>query len=437
MPGAWSGQYFRGAPSEEDMNRKESEIYTGIDIGTHSIKVLTGEFLDDGSLRVLGQGESPSLKMCKGEITDARFVLEQLRRTMSQAEEASGLDISRHPVFLALSGRHLRIQNNIGRVDVRGSGGRVSEDDMVAAANLANSIAIPDDQVPLHSYMRFHRLDDGRELLNAIGQGSSSLEVELQYVLGNRQRINTVCGVVADALGTRAAAAIYTPLVIGCASLRGEDLSDGRLSIDLGAGTTSYSVLTSLGCLQCGQYTIGCEQIANDLSIAFQITIEAGRKLVRELGTLGCSAWPQGGGQGRQVCLDRTRKGRAIPADGIEQVVALRLRELFELLRQDLAASRAWHWVKGEVLLSGGGARIPGVVEIAREVLQHPVSLARPYQASGPAAVVTAPGFMTAIGLLRCGQRDLRVQHERDLEPSRLGDSLKLVKQFFRVLVNW
>ena len=181
------------------MNRKESEIYTGIDIGTHSIKVLTGEFLDDGSLRILGHGESPSLKMSKGEITDARFVLEQLRRAMNLAEEESGLDISRWPVFLALSGRHLRIQNNVGRVHVKGPGGRVSEEDMVAAAKLANSIAIADDQVPLHSYMRFHRLDDGRELLNAVGQGSSTLDVELQYVLGNRQRINTACGVVADA----------------------------------------------------------------------------------------------------------------------------------------------------------------------------------------------------------------------------------------------
>ena len=419
------------------MNRKESEIYTGIDIGTHSIKVLTGEFLDDGSLWILGHGESPSLKMSKGEITDARFVLEQLRRAMNLAEEESGLDISRWPVFLALSGRHLRIQNNVGRVHVKGPGGRVSEEDMVAAAKLANSIAIADDQVPLHSYMRFHRLDDGRELLNAVGQGSSTLDVELQYVLGNRQRINTACGVVADALGTRAAAAIYTPLVIGCAALRGEDLSDGCLSIDVGAGTTSYSVLTSIGCLQCGQYTIGCEQIANDLSVAFQITIDAGRKLVRELSALGCSARAQSSSSGRQICLDRSRKSKAIPAEGIEQVIELRLRELFELLRQDLTESGAWQWVKGEVLLSGGGARIPGLLEIAREVLQHPVSLARPYQASGPSAVVASPSYITAIGLLRCGQRDLRVQQERDMEPSRLGDSLKLVKQFFRVLVNW
>jgi len=126
-----------------------------------------------------------------------------------------------------------------------------------------------------------------------------------------------------------------------------------------------------------------------------------------------------------------------MPAEGIEQVIELRLRELFELLRQDLTESGAWQWVKGEVLLSGGGARIPGLLEIAREVLQHPVSLARPYQTSGPSAVVASPGYITAIGLLRCGQRDLRVQQERDMEPSRLGDSLKLVKQFFRVLVNW
>ena len=109
------------------MSRKESEIYTGIDIGTHSIKVLTGEFQGDGSLRILGHGESPSLKMSKGEITDARFVLEQLRRTMSLAAEESGVDINRWPVFLALSGRHLRVQNNVGRVHVKGAGGLVSE----------------------------------------------------------------------------------------------------------------------------------------------------------------------------------------------------------------------------------------------------------------------------------------------------------------------
>ncbi|MDD4540305.1 MAG: hypothetical protein PHT80_14935, partial [Lentisphaeria bacterium] len=169
----------------KQMAKAQREIYTGVEIGTASTKVLMGEYHSGGVLSLLGYGEAPSLQMCKGEAIDTVFVVEQVKRALAQAEENAGAEIS-GPVFLALSGSYLRTLNHVGRVEIERPDTRISEEDMVRAAHMANELPPPANTLSLHSYTRVHRLDDGREVLNAVGHSSRSLEVELQHVVANQ-----------------------------------------------------------------------------------------------------------------------------------------------------------------------------------------------------------------------------------------------------------
>lgn len=423
---------------EKQMAKAQRDIYTGVEIGTASTKVLMGEYHSAGVLSLLGYGEAPSVQMCKGEAIDTVFVVEQVKRALAQAEENAGAEVN-GPVFLALSGSYLRTLNHVGRVTIDRPDTRISEEDMVRAAHMANELPPPPNTLPLHSYTRVHRLDDGREVLNAVGHSSRSLEVELQHVVANQDRLKTTCGILADALGRGASTAFYTPLAIGCACLPVNSVSGGQLLIDIGAGVTSYAVFTDLGCYHCGQLTVGCEQIANDLAIAFNTHISVGRKMLRELSAMHCSAVALHDGRNRMVTttLNRGGKGRAIPASSVELVLELRLSELFDVIRQELTAAGAWSWTGGSVLLSGGGAMIPGICELAQNVLLLPAKIARPYSTSGLPEIVNSPRNITLIGLLRSGQRDMEIQRAGQPAAGSLAESLQLCRKVFKALVNW
>ena len=115
----------------------------------------------------------------------------------------------------------------------------------------------------------------------------------------------------------------------------------------------------------------------------------------------------------------------------------LRLSELFDVIRQELTAAGAWSWTGGSVLLSGGGAMIPGICELAQNVLQLPAKIARPYSTSGLPEIVNSPRNITLIGLLRSGQRDLEIQRAGQPPAGSLSESLQLCRKVFKALVNW
>lgn len=114
---------------------------------------------------------------------------------------------------------------------------------------------------------------------------------------------------------------------------------------------------------------------------------------------------------------------RRIPRSSIEQIIELRLRELFEVIRRDLEKQRALERVGGGVKLCGGGALIPGIDRLAYEVFRLPSSVAKPPLLSGKEEILNAPGYLTPIGLIRWGRLMLEIQEERVHDDS-IGRSL-------------
>jgi len=420
----------------------QKTLLTGVEIGTSTAKVLIASLLPDNSLEIIGHGESPTLKMCKGEATDTNIVTEQVAQALIQAKQDSGLERVDGLIFFALSGSFIETQYVTGSIEINHPSKLIEMEDFEAATRATSTLQIPKDKYSLASLVnRLYRLADGRVLFNPIGQCSQTLEVETQHFVADFARANTSFCLLTNALGNRAPdSIIYTPLTLSAALFdEDEDMSDDALNliIDLGAGLTSISVPTSVGQFYCGQIAVGCDHIANDLSLAFGINISLARDILTQLGSLHCSAIATHDGQARLVRIPTVQGGslRHIPASSVETVIESRLQEIFEIVKRQLEEKQVFSWIGNRIILCGGGARIPRVTDLAARVFNRSkVEIGRPFGLTGRCDAVTQPQYTTVAGVIRAGLRDYLVAQETARQKSKVFDQ---VKKLWTVITDW
>ncbi len=401
-------------PKGTRMSKKRRNIITAIELGTHSRKVAIGDVdPEDGRVHVLGVGTvSSPRKIVKGRIENAGAVNDELVKAVLEAEKEAKTEIQN--VFLAVSGGHIRTTTSRGTSVVRSPDGLVTDDNVVEAVKNARYLPFPPDQRAVNLMDRRYLLDGRREVLNPTGQAAAKLEAEILVVYGDAMRFKTAVELVAAVIGEPVADIVFSPIADVYAVVSPEDRTRGVLVIDIGAGVSEYALVHGPGLLACGQITVGCEHVANDLAEAFRFPIQRARTLLVRLAEwnrpekLGAAAAPPAAVKietmGHEI--------RTIPRDSIELVIDLRLRELFRIIAKRLGGpAELRKFVGGGVLICGGGARIPRVCDLARAVFGRiPVSVAAPWGVSADREAIPAdPGLITPIGVLRYGSFSLAV----------------------------
>ena len=395
-------------------NRGGREIVTAVEIGTHSVKVVMGEFSADGTLSIIGAGQEKSYgKVMKGEILDVAAVQEPLMKAMQAAEEsANGTEIQN--IFLAVNGAHLGSVNSIGSTIIRSTERYVSEQDKEDAITNAYNYPMRPDQEVLHCSPRFFRVD-GREVDNPIGLHGGKLEADAHIVYGQHTRFENSRNVINDIMGAgeqEPRGLVFSPIAAAAAMLSREDARrNGVLVIDIGAGVTGYGVFAGGEdhCLHSGQIAVGCEHIANDLSLGLQFSIVQCRDILEKLPDICAKAvmTPDGRARETPVSMGVGRPDRNLPVSTIEQVIEMRVQELFQKIMDDLSRRDMLKRIGGGIRLCGGGALIPQIADLARRVFEVPAEVGCARLVNGPAQVVKSPLFVTAIGTLRIGRQML------------------------------
>ncbi len=391
--------------------RRKKDILTGIELGTAHVKVVMGEFLSGEVVSIIGAAQVSSLhKVRKGSVLDAPAVQEQLAQALTISEKESGVEIE--DVFLAVTGGHIGSTTSVGNAPVQNPDRIITEEEVVTAVRNARSCRPPPEQYHINSIDRRFLVDDIREVANPIGQVGNRLQAEVHMIYGDRGAVDTARTLVAEVLGYPETARAFSAVADTFALFSAEEQRRGTLVVDVGAGVTEYAVFHGPGCFHSGQVAVGCEHAVNDLAVAFRLPAPRAAGILHNLADFG-SAVARPDGRKRLVEVETTSgKSRCIPASTIEQVIELRLRELFDVVAADLRKAGAFQRVSNGVVLCGRGARIPGIVPLAHQVFEMPVRVGAPYLASGPREVIADPGFVTPIGLLRFGRKVREIDRE-------------------------
>ena len=383
-----------------------NEILIATDLGTQKMTVAVAEMSADGSLTLLGVGESVSAGMRKAEVTDFNHARAAARMALAEAERRTQAEISE--VYLSLSGTHLSSRNESVRVATLAEDEhRVTGETLEDLNKLAANLPLNRDHAILHELLRGYSLDRGVASTHPMGVHTEQIEAHYHLVSGKRTRLQTAVQCVADQK-IRVKGCTFSGYASGLAVLGEEARNRGTVVVDLGAGVTDVTVWRDDAVVHSAVHGVGGDHLSQDLSIGLEILYARAEKLKRECGGLVLDPVEKD----ERITLSReiSFDGKTFYKEAMVQILQARTAEILELIRDDLEQQNLWSAVETDVVITGGGARMRGLARLASEILPRPVRIGRARDFFGEQGDLERPELATVLGTLKyaseCERRD-------------------------------
>jgi len=414
-------------PSLVNLFRRDADYLVGLDVGTSRIKVAVGQERPDGALSMIGRHMTESEGIRKGEVQDQKRACDAIARALREAEE--NFHIGMELVELAITGAHIAAETHTGHVGVRGEGGEVNDADVQAAKDSASSCAqLGSDRTMIHVVQCGFDLDGGPPLVNPVGHLGNSLKAEVHCIHGHQGRVRNLPNCLCSKVGANVEVneVVFSGLASALAVLEPEDKQMGAIVIDLGGGITEYVVYRNGAPRLSGTLAVGGEHMVNDLMVGLGIRQRnKARKLLHEAG--GVMVEPED--RGREVVFSRDEilgaRQQVYFLDDIHRILHERMDETLRIIRDRIFARNASGFDGVTVFLTGGCARLKGMVTLAQSIFDLQAKTGIPTGFEGQEDL-RSPEMATAVGLVKYAhaQRLAATKRKRGM-PNLIGRILE------------
>lgn len=375
-------------------------VFTVVELGTSKICVLHGTCDKAGNAELLGIGQRPSEgAIVKGTITDYNCVLKNLEAALEDADKSANTVAGRGKVYFLMSGSSLTSRQGEGNVIIYDTDHRVKSSHMAEAIKKAQNISISPDQENFGIFGSYFTINSTHRIKNPLDQHAETLNAYVHLISGSRKLINTYLGLVSELGFERGAIPVFSGVASAYGTLSSDEREYGTLLVDFGAGVCDYLVVHNDGILLSGVLPIGVDNLANDLSIGLDLSMDYCRKFLRDNTLEGLRERAQSIVEIPGITADKTRK---IPLLSFEKIIDMRLRELFTIIKEQVDGAQLAHLLRAGTVLCGGGAMIPSAMEIMHNVMGNHVRRAEPFGISGAmTGVDRSPAHASVLGLLK------------------------------------
>ena len=375
-----------------------------LEIGTSKVVAVVGEVKPDGSLLITGVGREDSKGVRKGEIVDFDTALACVKSVLIRAEENAQVEIG--SVLLVVSGGHLQSVVNQGSKKIVSKNGEITEEDEAEVMDLARTINLPPDREVVHSIGQHFIIDDDRVVHRAVGMEGSRLDLDMLIVHGARKRLHTPIRLV-KTIPLEMEDLVFGGLCSALAVLTAEQKESGALVIDLGGGTTDYVLYASSKIAAMGSLAIGGDHVTNDIASAFAIQTRQAERVKREAGSATIDVATRM--KAIPVPAEVGFEARSFTQGSLHTVINARLDETFQFILKRLAGENLQQ-LKSGVILTGGGAKLRGVCELAEKIFRLPCAIGKLQGVSGAVMQVSDPEFAAVVGLVKFGHKTARLE---------------------------
>ncbi len=372
------------------------EIVVGIDVGTTKICTLVGRVEGKHVIRVLGVGIEPSEGVRKGNIVDLNAATQAIRRSVQRAEQTSGLEIT--SALVSLAGVHVSSVNSRGMAPI--VGGVVDEIDVYNALDAARAIAIPPDREIIHVIQRGFSIDGQEGIRHPIGMHGYKLEVEAHIITASAATVDNLRHCVQSA-GVQEMQFVLNPLAAGEVTLTDQEREMGVAVCDIGGGTTDLALYVDGEVWHTMVLGVGGNHITQDISHGLRLPLAQAEEVKKQQGYAFRSAVrPEEYftihpfGEDHPVQVSRY---------DLAYIIEARVSEIFQLIHQEIKRSGYDGLLPAGLVLTGGTALLPGIQQLASEVMGLPVRTAQPESLLGMVDRLHSPAFSTSVGLLYWG----------------------------------
>lgn len=408
----------------------KEDIITGLDIGSTTIRVAVAQIGTDGDVNVIGASEHPSEGISKGVITSIEDAVSSISGALEKAERMTGIPIEH--ALVSVSGAHVISQDSHGVIAVAKADGEIKEDDVERVIEAAQTVATPPNHEILHVIPRQFTVDGQVGIKDPLGMTGVKLEVDAQIILGQVSQIKnlTKCiyrtGVDIDDLVLGVLAASESVL-----SKRQKEL--GVSLINLGGLTTSLMVFEEGDVIHTKILPIGAGHITNDIAIGLRTSVDVAEKVKTEHGT----ALP--GEVTKRDDFDlssiEANEDGLISKKEVSEIIEARLEEIFAMIKKDLKGIEKDGMLPAGIVLTGGGSRLTGIVELAKREFNLPASVGVPKDFVTAIEKVNDPVYAVAIGLCLWGANLSEKNHATFGRFSSVGEVTGKMKGWFKSLM--
>lgn len=405
--------------------KADKNLIVGLDIGTSKVVAIVGEITPEGNIEVIAMGSHPSTGLKKGVVINIESTVNSIQRAIEEAELMAGCQI--HSVYTGIAGSHIKSLNSHGIVAIRDH--EVTQSDVDRVIDAAKAVAIPADQKVLHILPQQFMIDSQDGIKEPIGMSGVRLESKVHMVTGSVSAAQNIvkcvrrCGLEVDDI-------ILEQLASSYAVLTEDEKELGVCLIDIGGGTTDIAVFTQGYIRHTAVIPIAGDQVTNDIAVALRIPTQNAEGIKLKY---ACALAQMASSEEMfEIAGVSDRPHRRLSRAALAEVVEPRYEELFNLVQAELQRHGLDELIGSGIVVTGGCAKMEGVVELAEDIFRMPVRLGLPRYVTGLVDVLRNPIYSTGIGLLLYGKQQ-QLERQRDPAASQgLSGVLGRVKRWFQ-----
>lgn len=406
------------------------DLLVGLDLGSYAFRMVAARPDPSGpdGIEILAVASVPARGIRRGMLIAIDDVIKAVDMLRSELERRIGQPI--HDVAVGIGGPVVTSMPSRGLVIVSRPDNRIGAEDIQRVLEAAGAVSLSANSEVVDVVPRMFIVDGEGGIKNAEGMQGRRLETEAVIVTIDSSHMKNVHQVLqAGELDL----IHVTPNVIATAratlGTRPKEL--GVAVVNIGHGTTDLVVYEEGALLAITVIPIGGSHITNDIAIGLRVSIDAAERAKHEHGT----ASTRDVSKREKIdlgMLDPSQEGVQFSRRQLSEIIEARLEEIFELVHAELKRVGRARLLPAGIVLSGGSANIPGVVDVARRVFHLPIQLGYPTLVYGPKEAVSSLEYTTAIGLVQVSSENGKKRRRRRFTMPRIA-----LRERFRKITKW
>ena len=361
-----------------------------IDVGTTKVCTIMGTLDSSSGLRILGVGIAPSHGIEKALVANINQAKESIRQSIRKAEMMAGYRLD--SAYIGVTGKHISSINNKGTIAITKSDQLVRPDDLKRVLDVALNIKAPADRKMLHVIPRSYTLD-GHEVKNPVGMHGYELNVEAHVITAAVASVQNLTKCIQN-VGIEIDDMVLEPLASAEAVLSEEEKHAGVLIADIGGGTTDIAVLREGSIYHTSVLPVAGHQITRDIAAGLGLSFDLAEEMKKKYASL----LPFEEEEADKIIGEN---GHSISYRDLCDIVRARVEELMRLVVLELPRADFGKLIPAGIVITGGGANLPGIVELTQGITHLPVRIGLPPAMNGVSnALLNDPAYATSVGLI-------------------------------------
>lgn len=375
----------------------KSEVVAGLDIGSaQAVAVVGFREQSNGKVRLLGSGRAPCRGLKGGVVVNISEARQAIARAVEEAEEQAKVNVQN--LLVAVRGSHVETFNHRGAIAISRTDKEITAEDVDHVIVNAKAIQLSMDREIIHAVPQDFSVDKQSGVEDPVGMEGSHLSVDVHIASASISHLNNIVKSI-NLSGFSCEDLIYGPFAVGDCVVSDEEKDLGVALIDMGGQTIHLSIYTDGSIRYIKELQIGGELISRDISYGLKTSFSVAEELKEKYGYAMTSLIPEE--EIIEFVSVDGRTKREISNRTLVEIIQSRLEEIFELIQQELQRSNYADMIPGGIVLTGGGAKLPGIEKVAEEIFGLNVHLGSPIGVEGDLDLVMDSTLATAIGLLK------------------------------------